>query len=64
MPVRPPVRLGKLNKTLINGYWDREHCRSTKAKRWKNWELSSLMYPNRHLGQMPVRLPEKARKGH
>jgi len=33
VPVRPPVRLGKLiNKTPTTDNWHREHGRSTEAK--------------------------------
>ena len=32
VPVRPPVGLGKLFKTLTTDNWHREHGRSTEAK--------------------------------
>ena len=60
MPVRLPVRLGKLiNKTQTTHNWHEEHGRSTEAKQKKKLlQLVDLdLNPaNKHAGLVPVRL--------
>ena len=63
--VRLPVSLRKLIKPLSTDNWHREHCRTAEAEHQEKTENRSLMYPTRHVGQLPVRLPEiKARARH
>ena len=56
--VRPPVRLGKLIKTLTTDNWHREHGRSTEAKQKEKTTTTGRSRPEspKEADLVPVRL--------